>query len=95
MPGNPDALEALPFIALSVLPQPRIFTLDHGAGHVAGGGVPRATTFLTQQDVAAGRLVRLLPAWSQAETDIHAVYPASPHVPHKVRVFIDALKAAA
>ena len=118
MPDHPDALEALPFIALSVLPQPRVFTLDDGAGQVreirmrntvfstntayasraaalAGAGVLRATTFLTQEDVAAGRLVRLLPAWSQAATDLHAVYPASPHVPHKVRVFIDALKAAA
>jgi len=117
MPDNPDALEALPFIALSVLPQPRVFTLDDGAGQVreirmrntvfstntayasraaalAGVGVLRATTFLTQEDVAAGRLVRLLPDWSQAESDIHAVYPASPHVPHKVRAFIDALKAA-
>ena len=118
MPEHPDALEALPFIALSVLPQPRVFILHDGAGQVreirmrntvfstntayasraaalAGAGVLRATTFLTQEDVAAGRLVRLLPAWTQAETDIHAVYPASPHMPHKVRVFIDALKAAA
>ena len=117
MPDHPDALETLPFIALSVLPQPRVFTLDDGAGRareirmrntvfstntayasraaaLAGVGVLRATTFLTQEDVAAGRLVRLLPRWSQAASDIHAVYPASPHVPQKVRVFIDALKAA-
>ncbi len=118
MPDDPDALESLPFIALSVLPQPRAFALEDSAGQVretrmnntvfstntayasraaalAGVGVLRATTFLTQKDVAAGRLVRLLPAWSLAESDIHAVFPASPHVPQKVRVFIDALKAAA
>jgi DNA-binding transcriptional LysR family regulator len=118
MPDDPQALEALPFIALSVLPQPRVFTLEDGAGRerevrmrhtvfstntayasraaaLAGVGVLRATTFLTRDDVAAGRLVRMLPAWSQAESDIHAVFPATPHVPQKVRVFIDALKLAA
>jgi DNA-binding transcriptional LysR family regulator len=118
MPDDPEALEALPFIALSVLPQPRLFILENGTGQqretrmrntvfstntayasraaaLAGVGVLRATTFLTREDVAAGRLVRLLPAWAQAETDIHAVFPATPHVPQKVRVFIDALKLAA
>ena len=118
MPQDPDALEALPFIALSVLPRPGTFTLDDGAGRVrevhmrntvfstntayasraaalAGAGVLRATTFLTREDVDAGRLVRLLPAWSQPDSDIHALFPATPHVPRKVRVFIDALKEAA
>ncbi|HEX8406526.1 MAG TPA: LysR family transcriptional regulator [Duganella sp.] len=118
MPDDPDALESLPFIALSVLPQPRVFTLDDGAGRLremrmrhtvfstntayasraaalAGVGVLLATTFLTREDVAAVRLVPLLPAWSQAESDIHCVFPATPHVPQKVRVFIDALKLAA
>nr|WP_315392157.1 LysR family transcriptional regulator [uncultured Duganella sp.] len=118
MPQDPDALEALPFIALSVLPRPGTFTLDDGTGRVrevhmrntvfstntayasraaalAGAGVLRATTFLTREDVDAGRLVRLLPAWSQPDSDIHALFPATPHVPRKVRVFIDALKEAA
>jgi DNA-binding transcriptional LysR family regulator len=45
--------------------------------------------------VDAGRLVRLMPDWSLEESNIHAVFPASPHLPQKVRVFIDALKAAA
>ena len=62
------------------------------AAALAGDGVLRATVFSVQEDVAAGGLVRLLPGWSLAASDIHAVYPASPHLPHKVRVFIDALK---
>lgn len=118
MPADPQALEAMPFISLSVLQQPKVFTLEDGAGKqyevrmrntvfntntayasraaaLAGVGILRATTFLTQEDVAAGRLLRVLPEWSQAESDIHAVFPATPHVPQKVRVFIDALKAAA
>ncbi|MRW84276.1 LysR family transcriptional regulator [Pseudoduganella sp. FT26W] len=64
------------------------------AAALSGDGVLRATVFSVKDDVAAGRLVRLLPEWSLAESDIHAVYPATAHVPQKVRVFIDALKAA-
>jgi len=65
------------------------------AAALAGDGVLRATVFSVQEDVAAGRLVRLLPDWSLAASDIHAVYPRSPHLPQKVRIFIDALKSAA
>ena len=65
------------------------------AAALAGDGVLRATVFSVQDDVAAGRLVRLLPDWSLAASDIHAVYPASPHLPQKVRVFIDELKTIA
>jgi DNA-binding transcriptional LysR family regulator len=118
MPDSPQALRPLPFIALSVLPQPALFTLQDGAGNLSevrmqntvfstntayvcrtaaleGQGVLRSTTFLVQDDVAAGRLVRLMPAWSLEESHIHAVFPASQHLPQKVRVFIDALKVAA
>lgn len=65
------------------------------AAALAGEGVLRATVFSVRDDVAAGRLVRVLPGWSLAASDIHAVYPASPRLPQKVRVFIDALKADA
>jgi len=65
------------------------------AAALAGDGVLRATVFSVREDVAAGRLVRLLPHWSLVASDIHAVYPASSHLPHKVRLFIDALKAMA
>lgn len=64
------------------------------AAALSGDGVLRATTFSVKEDVAAGRLVRVLPEWSLLESDIHAVYPATSHVPQKVRVFIDALKAS-
>jgi DNA-binding transcriptional LysR family regulator len=65
------------------------------AAALAGDGVLRATVFSVRDDIAAGRLVRLLPDWSLAASDIHAVYPASPHLPQKVRVFIDELKTIA
>jgi DNA-binding transcriptional LysR family regulator len=64
------------------------------AAALSGDGVLRSTVFAVKDDVAAGRLVRVLPGWSQPHSDIHAVYPASAHLPQKVRVFIDALKAA-
>lgn len=64
------------------------------AAAISGDGVLRATTFSVKEDVAAGRLMRVLPEWSLPESDIHAVYPATSHVPQKVRVFIDALKAS-
>lgn len=62
------------------------------AAALAGDGVLRATVFSVADDVMAGRLVRLLPDWSLPASDIHAVYPAAPNLPHKVRVFIDQLK---
>jgi DNA-binding transcriptional LysR family regulator len=65
------------------------------AAALAGDGVARANVFSVQDDVAAGRLVRLLPDWSLPVSDIHAIYPASPHLPQKVRVFIDELKETA
>ena len=64
------------------------------AAALAGDGVLRATVFSVREDVAAGRLVRVLPEWTLPESEIHAVYPATSHLPQKVRVFIDALKAA-
>lgn len=64
------------------------------AAALAGDGILRATEFSVKDDVAAGRLVRVLPEWSLAVSEIHAVYPATPHLPQKVRVLIDALKAA-
>jgi len=65
------------------------------AAALAGEGVLRATVFSVRDDVAAGRLVRLLPDWSLAASDIHAVYPAAPRLPQKVRTFIDELQASA
>jgi len=64
------------------------------AAALSGDGVLRATLFSVREDLAAGRLLRVLPEWSLPESDIHAVYPASARMPQKVRVFIDALKAA-
>ncbi|MGV7209781.1 LysR substrate-binding domain-containing protein [Oxalobacteraceae bacterium A2-2] len=64
------------------------------AAALAGDGVLMATGFLVGDDLAAGRLVKLLPEWTLARGDIHAIYPATRHQARKVRVFIDALRQA-
>ncbi|MBR8220167.1 LysR family transcriptional regulator [Burkholderia ambifaria] len=60
---------------------------------LAGGGFGFLTDFSTAEDIAAGRLVRLLPAWRSARAGIHAVYPSTRLPSRKVRAFIDAMKA--
>ncbi|HIH2658188.1 TPA: LysR substrate-binding domain-containing protein, partial [Burkholderia cenocepacia] len=60
---------------------------------LAGGGFGLLTDFSTADDVAAGRLVRLLPGWRTAPAGIHAVYPSTRLPSPKVRAFIDAMKA--
>lgn len=60
---------------------------------LAGGGFGFLTDFSTAEDIAAGRLVRLLPAWRSALAGIHAVYPSTRLPSRTVRAFIDAMKA--
>ncbi|MCA3868522.1 MAG: LysR family transcriptional regulator, partial [Burkholderia sp.] len=59
---------------------------------LAGGGFGLLTDFSAADDVAAGRLVRLLPGWRTAPAGIHAVYPSTRLPSPKVRAFIDAMK---
>jgi DNA-binding transcriptional LysR family regulator len=63
------------------------------AATLAGGGVAALTDFSIGEDVAAGRLVRLLPEWSTPAAGIHALFPSARYPAPKVRVFIDTLKA--
>jgi len=63
------------------------------AAALAGGGVAALTDFSIGEDVAAGRLVRLLPDWSSPAQGIHALFPSARYPAPKVRVFIDALRA--
>lgn len=63
------------------------------AATLAGGGLAVLTNFSISDDVAAGRLVRVLPNWVLPKADIHAVFPTARYLPSKVRVFIDEVKA--
>ncbi|APA88890.1 LysR family transcriptional regulator [Paraburkholderia sprentiae WSM5005] len=62
------------------------------AATLAGGGIGLLTDFSIAADVAAGRLIRLLPEWTSAPASIQAVFPPTSHPPAKVRALIDTLK---
>ncbi|CAM5220669.1 hypothetical protein CDEF62S_01565 [Castellaniella defragrans] len=62
------------------------------AAVLAGGGLAMLTDFSIRDDIDSGRLVRVLPAWAPAESDIHAVFPSTRHMPPKVRAFLDEIR---
>ena len=64
---------------------------------LAGGGIGYLPLWLIEDDLAAGRLVRLLPACRFRSVTLHAAYPERRHLSAKVRSMIDFLveKAAA
>ncbi len=57
-----------------------------------GAGITVLADFAVAGDLAAGRLVRVLEAWSLPRGGIYAVYPASAAVPVRARAFIDFLR---
>jgi DNA-binding transcriptional LysR family regulator len=60
---------------------------------LAGQGLVLAPTFVTADDIAAGRLVALMPNYRPPEFSINAIYPDRHHLPAKTRAFIDLLAA--
>ena len=58
---------------------------------LAGAAVCLMAGFLIQDDLEAGRLVRLLPEYRTIELSMNAVYPHRHHLSAKVRTFIDLL----
>lgn len=62
---------------------------------LAGAGLAVLPDFAVSEDVAQGRLLRLLPGWHLPDGGIHALFPAARQTPQKIRVFLDALKGSA
>lgn len=58
---------------------------------VAGGGVIVQPTFIVEREVAAGRLVPLLPGWTLPQFHLYAVYLTHRQLSAKVRLFVDYL----
>ncbi len=58
---------------------------------VHGCGIIFQPQFIVAGDLAAGRLVRILPEWQSGELGIYAVYPSRKHLSAKVRTFVDFL----
>jgi DNA-binding transcriptional LysR family regulator len=61
----------------------------------AGAGLSVLPDYLVADDLAAGRLVQLLPDWSLPSGGIHVVFPPTRFRPAKVRAFVDILVEAA
>lgn len=61
---------------------------------LAGAGIVFQPRFIVDDDIEAGRLVRVLSDWESAEFGIYAVYPSRKHLSAKVRTFVDFLAAA-
>lgn len=56
---------------------------------VAGAGVTLQPRFLVAQDLAAGRLVQVLPEWRMLPVPMHMVFPAGRHQPGRVQEFVN------
>ncbi len=83
-----------------IAPRGRVVCDDMSFVHAAtreGAGLGIVPTFLTEADVAAGALVRVLPRWTMRTSDLWIVSPAARHAPRKVTAFrdfvIESLKA--
>jgi DNA-binding transcriptional LysR family regulator len=57
-----------------------------------GLGLARIPWFVVGEDLAHGRLVRVLPRWDLPEQGIHALTTARDHLPRKTRALIDFLR---
>jgi DNA-binding transcriptional LysR family regulator len=57
----------------------------------AGAGVVQTYRFLVEDDLREGRLVELLPDFAGASRPFSLLYPATRHMPLRVRVLIDHL----
>jgi len=64
------------------------------AAALAGHGIIWQPSFLIGADLAAGRLVRVMPGYHLPDIDIQAVYPSRRHLSAKVRAMVDFLVAA-
>lgn len=56
---------------------------------VAGLGITRLPRFVIAEDLAAGRLVEVLPGTSPSDAGVYVVYPGGRQLPGKVRAFLD------
>ena len=75
---------------------PRVICHDFAvlrAGVLAGLGVARLPESVVRDDVAAGRLERVLPQWSTPQGIVHLVFPTRRGLLPAVRAFIDFLAA--
>jgi DNA-binding transcriptional LysR family regulator len=68
-------------------------TLAVRAAVCAGAGLSVLPDFAITDDLAAGRLIHVLPQWNLPSGGIHAVFPTARFRPAKVNAFVELLSA--
>lgn len=71
-----------------------LITNDGGAAHawaLHGDGIALKSIWDVGDDIAAGRLQRILPGYSMSAAPLHALYPHNRHLAPRVRVFVEFL----
>jgi len=58
---------------------------------VNGMGIVFMPTFIIYQEIERGDLIHVLPSYKNPEMSIHAIYPQTRHLSHRVRAFVDFL----
>jgi DNA-binding transcriptional LysR family regulator len=56
-----------------------------------GAGIVMQPRFVVMPEVAAGRLVEVLPEWQPQALGIHAIYTSRQHMPPALRALLDYL----
>lgn len=56
---------------------------------LAGLGIAENLEAISADDVAAGRLMPVLPGWTRAPVPVHAVFPSQRYLTPKVRAFVE------
>jgi DNA-binding transcriptional LysR family regulator len=77
---------------------PRLLVNDPGMVYrlvLNGAGIARVPGYLSAPDILAGRLIRLLPAWTSPPVDVSLVYPSSRGLSPTVRAFVEHMKQTA
>lgn len=80
---------------IAVRVQASLLSNDGGAVHawlLAAGGIALKSIWDVGEDIAAGRLRRVLPDYRVPSAPLHALYPHARHVPPRVRAFIEFLR---
>ena len=56
-------------------------------------GILVQPAYIVHEDIAAGRLVPLLPGWNLAKLTMNVAFPSRSHLPARTRLFVEALVA--
>ncbi|HFZ8995360.1 TPA: LysR family transcriptional regulator [Citrobacter freundii] len=59
---------------------------------LAGLGVTLISSWTVEEDIAAGRLTELVPAWQAAPLPVHLVYPWARYYPGRLRKFLQLMR---